>query len=143
MLGKQNSFSLPLSSKLAFTSDQLLHAIRTAHYDLADRVPSFREFDGLRRREIIAEHENLTFNETYRYLPDEGLRHSYNTYVLGRFARGALIPDRLWTKLDWETRTSISDTTRGRIGRITPDSPSVIFCPKPTLTECGDPTTES
>lgn len=126
-----------LAIKLRFTDAELLAAARAGSYDIGLRIPAFCEFDGQRRREVAAE-LNVGFIDTYRVMPDEGLRAAYGEYIAGRFERGAHIPDRIWRHLSRRHRIMVCDTLRGRAARIGASQHSVSMAARLPLNSLGD-----
>jgi len=102
-------------------SDELASMIADGSYDENGCCPSFCQFDGQRRRHI-AELEGISTAETYRHLPDDGLKHTWMVYLAARYNRGVPIPTRLWRMLPWHIKAGISRTPRGRQRRLTPRS---------------------
>lgn len=112
--------------------------VRRGLYDLGGRIPSFREFDGMRRRDV-ARQLGISFNDTYRYLHDDGLKKLYVEYVAGRFDRGGRIADRHWRIMDFQVKKAVAHTLRGKLAGLTEQCASVNDAPRLPLNDKGDP----
>lgn len=133
----------PIRGKLTFSDAELAKAIGSARFDINNRIPSYREFDGARRRMVCNRENNLTLNDTYRHLNDAGLRKSYTTYIVERFNRGSQIPDRLWKHLEWDAKEAICATSRGLRLELTPDSPTAMIFDAPMVKSLSMPSASS
>lgn len=115
-----------------------LTAVRYGLFDEHDHIPSYQSFDGQRRR-TIAEHFGIDFNSTYKSVDDAGLKEAYKDYVVGRFNRRGVIPDRVWRMLDSSIKRAVARSARGQLARITPSTPSVKNVPELQINPDGDP----
>lgn len=123
-----------------FRDDQeYLHVVREGIYDIGERVPSFSEFDGMRRREV-ADRFGIDWLTTYIYVNDGGLRYAWLRYVSGRFDRGAIVPNFVWGYLAANDRRAITHTLRGKVAGLNVQQPSVASTPKLMLNHRGDAT---
>lgn len=123
-----------------FHDDQeYLRVVREGAYDIGARVPSFSEFDGMRRREV-ADRFGVDWLTTYIYVNDGGLRYAWLRYISGRFDRGAIVPNFVWGYLASNDRKAITQTLRGKVAGLSVQQPSVTSVPKLMLNSRGDAT---
>lgn len=103
-------------------------------------VPTYLEFDQQIRAAWHDSHPRSAPPESYRALNEIDLRRQWISYVIGRYERGAHIPDRVWRMLTADQRDTLLETSmRAQLGGITAHSDTPNRAPRLPLTDRGDP----
>lgn len=132
-----NSYTIAAALR-TWDKQDFLTAVRYGLYDDHDHIPSYESFDGQYRRKI-AERFNIDFNSTYKSVDDSGLKAVYKAYVVGRFNRRGVIPDRIWKIMDKSIKRAVAQSTRGKLAGVTSLTPSLRHVPELRINADGDP----
>jgi hypothetical protein len=117
-----------------------LTSIRYGSYDpVPGVVPTYLQFDQKIRARWHKNNPHRGRDASYRALSEVELRRQWLTYIIGRYDRGALVPDGVWRMLTAGQREAFLASPRAQLGRVTSYSETPNRAPRLPLDDAGDP----